>query len=644
MSDNMRNRKLYPRNATARSHHWVVGNPVTTRPESGVDNCYPGLEFDQRNLDKRFVTGLEFEFHTAGVLRTIDPAKQPAIANAIAESDLQAGVVLRAVHGQFGEARDGNRVYSNHFAREMGLLQWRLIHDLEPGPLVIGLGPFTGGPEDDKIAAAFEDYISNAGKDPLVERDGNGALQFAFFPAHRATYLTEDGVIDPADYKPGDLTRSLCSPWQYDFALCGCFYWASNKPDIVQKDADSPQYSNFQRLRGVNEPPLRPIANSGEWEGRTTPTLQEFDMTVGWEKLPAVFNRVEGLAVSVAPAIVLQANDILDRQAVIDSLRQLAPVEHGLMVEYLYAYYSIDRQAYADGSQQRKVVDAAASTVLSVAIDEMRHLRWVNEMLRSLGEPHEFGRFETMPDIANDGRVLDHQFSLQRFSSQRLDWFIRVEAPSDRIDVDRAAGTIDGMYTRLLLSVVQGNDFSEREKQELAHLLKLVIDEGQDHFERFTLIKQRLSGLDPSDYLRLPDDPQPVPVSSPAHVFQAVADATYRQAIDLLSLIFSSQIAAPADALLVGAREIMYNLDEAADVASQIGGAPLFTLPGPIVVADFAEEGGAALTPATFVDRHLRPELEAALTSVRGFEGGETMARSMQARLDRAQVIFAELE
>ena len=33
----MQRRKLFPRNATARSHAWVVGNPVTTRPESGAE-------------------------------------------------------------------------------------------------------------------------------------------------------------------------------------------------------------------------------------------------------------------------------------------------------------------------------------------------------------------------------------------------------------------------------------------------------------------------------------------------------------------------------------------------------------------------------------------------------------------------------
>ena len=46
------NWKIFPRNLTAKSDYIVKGNSSGTRPESGVDNCYPGLEFDQRNLDK----------------------------------------------------------------------------------------------------------------------------------------------------------------------------------------------------------------------------------------------------------------------------------------------------------------------------------------------------------------------------------------------------------------------------------------------------------------------------------------------------------------------------------------------------------------------------------------------------------------
>src|SRR6266446_699923 len=54
--------KIFPLNLTARAAAIVPGNPVTTRLEGGVGNCYPGLEFDHRNLDRRFFPGLVFEF------------------------------------------------------------------------------------------------------------------------------------------------------------------------------------------------------------------------------------------------------------------------------------------------------------------------------------------------------------------------------------------------------------------------------------------------------------------------------------------------------------------------------------------------------------------------------------------------------
>src|SRR4051794_22995180 len=49
-------------NRTARQQHLVAGNPPLTRPEDAVANCYPGLELDVRNLDRRFFPGLVFEF------------------------------------------------------------------------------------------------------------------------------------------------------------------------------------------------------------------------------------------------------------------------------------------------------------------------------------------------------------------------------------------------------------------------------------------------------------------------------------------------------------------------------------------------------------------------------------------------------
>ena len=39
----------------------TAGNPVSTRLESGIGNCFPGLECDLRNLERRFFPFLEMD-------------------------------------------------------------------------------------------------------------------------------------------------------------------------------------------------------------------------------------------------------------------------------------------------------------------------------------------------------------------------------------------------------------------------------------------------------------------------------------------------------------------------------------------------------------------------------------------------------
>ena len=48
----------------------------------------------------------------------------------------------------------------------------------------------------------------------------------------RVSYLDRTGALSEV-FLTGELTQSLCSPWTHDFRDCGCFYWASNHPDIA---------------------------------------------------------------------------------------------------------------------------------------------------------------------------------------------------------------------------------------------------------------------------------------------------------------------------------------------------------------------------------------------------------------------------
>src|SRR5258706_6238652 len=122
----MGSRKILPRNLTARAAYRVAGNPDITRPEDSVGNCYPGLDTDLRNLDRRFFPGLVFEFvarrdtdapytepHRYGAWLSYidnwgDPDLQLEYARALDETDRKwvaplAGPLLDALKGTAGE-------------------------------------------------------------------------------------------------------------------------------------------------------------------------------------------------------------------------------------------------------------------------------------------------------------------------------------------------------------------------------------------------------------------------------------------------------------------------------------------------------------------------------------------------------------
>ena len=58
---------IEPRNLTAQLHHRAAGNPPSTLPESAISNCFPGLEFDFRNIWRRIFEGIEIH-ESSGVV------------------------------------------------------------------------------------------------------------------------------------------------------------------------------------------------------------------------------------------------------------------------------------------------------------------------------------------------------------------------------------------------------------------------------------------------------------------------------------------------------------------------------------------------------------------------------------------------
>lgn len=649
MGEGLTRRKIHPRNLTARADHWVRGNPVSTRPESGVDNCYPGLELDHRNLEKRFFPGLEFEFHLGGfppLLRSVDnklAGRDLPITSADLGQSRGEAVYLWAVLGTFGTmASPSTRVEQFGGASGVnGLSAWRIVHDLEPGPVAVLLAhrAAEGG-----ILLGADEFLRaidalRSGRD-VVQRDVDGKLDFAVLFGARADYLV-DGVINPDLYEPGDLTRSLCAPWQYDFTDCGCFYWASNKPDLVAVQEGGPQLYNFQRAQRNpdGERPVEEILADKTglltyfgWDNRNEDNpnriMTYHEVMNNWQALTPVFNKTEARHYTPKTPTQLPPGDVLARAEILRRLRYLATVEHGLMVEYLYAHYSVNApRTLPDRDDRAKQTYDVARSVLSVAIDEMRHFRWVNEMLRELGQPIELGRVSEFEDLDKDERFVEHRFGLRALSMQQLNWFIEVEKPSDKVDPERAEDTIDGLYTRLMLSILQGTEFSDEERVRLVHLIKLIIDEGFDHFTRFSNLKTILEGFS-RPWLRdnYPNEPKALADGHAGKFGEIAADRAYGTVLTTLNLAFSASNR--RSDFLQAARFAMYALDDAAHEVIARGGAPLFTSPKVDELA--ATFGVDALgSPRDMLENRIVRPMQSAVDDLRA-SGSTATADSME--------------
>ena len=94
--------RIFPRNLTAQAAYNVAGNPPSTRPESGVANCFPGLEYDHRNLERRFFPGLVVEYVSQADASPESILRQGA---RVVEVDTSDPALTRPAPGQADQAR-----------------------------------------------------------------------------------------------------------------------------------------------------------------------------------------------------------------------------------------------------------------------------------------------------------------------------------------------------------------------------------------------------------------------------------------------------------------------------------------------------------------------------------------------------------
>lgn len=212
-------KKLDPKNLSAQLHYRAAGNPPGTMPASAISNCFPGLEFDFRNVWRRIFVGIEM--HEAD--------------NYVVDADrgfehLKGHRLLRVdghplVVPVIGPQRPG----------------------ADPIPLVTSANP-EGVTFMEWSNALAQVLHEKAGKKVRCEFTPAESPLPAALPKDKKKVLVEDlelrrffargeqgdlAVIAEELAEPGELTQGLCSPWQNDYRECACYYWAASRPDYV---------------------------------------------------------------------------------------------------------------------------------------------------------------------------------------------------------------------------------------------------------------------------------------------------------------------------------------------------------------------------------------------------------------------------
>ncbi len=209
---------LTPSNRLGQLHHRGMGNPFSVLPRSAISNCFPGLEFDFRNLWRRALEGIVL-LECNNLVVDASEEHKDLIGRRLLSIDGHPTMV--ETKGPIYPGGSSNRLSTSANPNAVSFLEWSnaLAHALQkPGQDV--LCEFTTA----QGAAAEVEVLSS----DLAEQD-----KFAMVLKVRRFFDDDSAAFTEGLVDPGELTQGLCSPWQNDYRECACYYWAASRPDYV---------------------------------------------------------------------------------------------------------------------------------------------------------------------------------------------------------------------------------------------------------------------------------------------------------------------------------------------------------------------------------------------------------------------------
>lgn len=472
--------KIYPRNLTARAQYKVVGNPATSRPESAVGNCYPGLEVDLNNLERRFFPGLVFNFIDLRDAPNPNPLRRGAKLCEIDLNDMELFPNTQLALNLFNELKGekGSLLENEGPWYLFAIEQASKRIEMKDGEA----GLYLEGHAVHRLIRSLD-----AGDIRIELRTRGEQEKRVYLKGFRRHYTdVETGVIG-STYREGELTQGLCSPWQSDFRDCGCFYWASNHPDVVYSDNVS---------EGANDIDLslRPL----DWLRKDRSSENAYAMTnTEWKVRPFQIDLVEINSRWQDLNIVLENREIQDvykkfhqlgstqnedisLEALKVRIERLAKLEYSVSLMYLYAFYSVKSPEEVVCSKWHNIdkdVAYARHTLLQIAACEMQHIRWANQMLwevsAALNIPYHpvLEHTDILPCIKGDKKI-----TLNSLTPEILDVFVLLESPGNFLDTE---------YKRIMMSM-KNSGLGHR----LYELSLRTLYDGIDHQGKFLHLRK----------------------------------------------------------------------------------------------------------------------------------------------------------
>jgi aerobic-type carbon monoxide dehydrogenase small subunit (CoxS/CutS family) len=255
----------------------------------------------------------------------------------------------------------------------------------------------------------------------------------------------------------------------------------------------------------------------------------------GYQRYHSAFTRVLQTSVNLAPAGPIEDAAASEpepdrlttnpRWELIGLLFDAAEIEHGLLLQYLYATFSLKRPIYAGIAGSGYRAPGIPHDLLAVAIEEMSHLDIVNRLLVALGAAPRLTRRVYPWQPAN----YPFPFSLEPLSPRTLAKYTWVEAARGQLDRDPEVKTAIDTYLSGDLPVHRVGSIYQRIRRTLQRaraaeprlldwgnadrLLRTVQLEGED--DHYQFFRSLLLGTHPGCHGT--PNPWALPADHPLH-------------------------------------------------------------------------------------------------------------------------------